>query len=211
MARKHMFAAAVASIAAVAGGGAAVAATALGSPEEESKAVVDDAAKQLGVTPAQLTAALKQALENRVDAAVAAGRLTQAQADALKAEIEAGNVPLLGFGGGPEVQGHVFGLDAAATYLGLTQDELRTALESGKSLAQVAQDEGKSVDGLVAALVAAAKERLDADVAAGRLTDAQRDSIAADLEGRITELVNSTPKMHRGVALHAPPSLAPSA
>jgi hypothetical protein len=206
-----MFAAAVASIAAVAGGGAAVAATALGSPEEESKAIVDDAAKQLGVTPAQLTAALKQALENRVDAAVAAGRLTQAQADALKADIEAGDVPLLGFGGGHEVHGHVFGLDAAATYLGLTQDELRTALESGKSLAQVAQDEGKSVDGLVDALVAAAKERLDADVAAGRLTDAQRQSMLADLQDRITELVNSTPGMHRGVVLEAPPSLAPSA
>jgi hypothetical protein len=207
-----MFAAAVASIAAVAGGGAAVAATTLDSPEEESKAIVDDAAKQLGVTPAELTAALKQALENRVDAAVAAGRITEAQADAMRAEIEAGNVPLLGFGGGPRVlHGHGVDLDDVATYLGLTQDELRTALESGKSLAAIAQAEGKSVDGLVDTLVASAKERLDADVAAGRLTDAQRDSILADLEDRITELVNSTPGMHRGVVMDAHPSLAPSA
>lgn len=211
--RKHMFAAAVASVAAVAGGGAAIAATTLGSPQEESQAVVEDAAQQLGVTPAQLTDALKQALENRVDAAVAAGRLTQAQGDALKAEIEAGNVPLVGFGlghgpGGPG--GHFADLDAAASYLGVTADELRTSLESGKSLAQVAQDGGKSVDGLVDALVAAAKERIDAEVAAGRLTDAQRQSILADLEQRITDLVNATPGTH-AAGLHAPATIAPAA
>ena len=50
---------------AVAGGGAAIAASKSGSPQEESKAVVDDAAKQLGITPAKLSSALKQALENR--------------------------------------------------------------------------------------------------------------------------------------------------
>ena len=64
---------------AVAGGGAAIAATTADSPQEESKAVVEDAAKQLGVTPGKLSSALKKALENRVDAAVAAGRLTKEQ------------------------------------------------------------------------------------------------------------------------------------
>ena len=81
---------------AVAGGGAAIAASKSGSPQEESKAVVDDAAKQLGITPAKLSSALKQALENRVDAAVAAGRLTKEQGDALKQRIEAEDFPMLG-------------------------------------------------------------------------------------------------------------------
>ena len=44
------------------------------TPSDESKAVVEDAAKQLGVDPAKLNDALKQALENRIDAAVKAGR-----------------------------------------------------------------------------------------------------------------------------------------
>ena len=87
MRRKILIATAAAL--AVAGGGAAIAASKSGSPQEESKAVVDDAAKQLGVTPAKLSSALKQALENRVDAAVAAGRLTKEQGDALKQRIEA--------------------------------------------------------------------------------------------------------------------------
>ena len=142
---------------AVAGGGAAVAAT-TGSPQEESKAVVEDAAKQLGVTPSRLTSALKKALENRVDAAVAAGTLTKEQGDELKARIESNDFPLLGgFGlrhhGGPWIHG--FGhLDAAAPYLGVTAAELRTQLEAGKTLADVAKANGKSVDGLVTALVA---------------------------------------------------------
>ena len=39
------------------------------SPSEESKAVIDDAASQLGVEPSELSDALKQALKNRVDEA----------------------------------------------------------------------------------------------------------------------------------------------
>src|SRR3954470_20659270 len=105
---------------AVAGGGAAFAATQLGSPRQENQAVLNDAAKQLGVQPSALSAALKKALENRVDAAVAAGRLTKAQGDELKQRIESGEVPL--FGGPGRGFGHhagpFGGLEAAASYLG---------------------------------------------------------------------------------------------
>jgi hypothetical protein len=178
----------VAAAAAAAGGGAAIAADRLGS-SNDSQAVVNDAAKQLGVTPSALTAALKKALENRVDEAVAAGRLTQEQGHELKQRIESGELPLF-FGprGGPPE--HFGELDAAASYLGLTVDELHTQLESGKTLAQVAKDRGKSVDGLIQALVDAATKRLDADVAAGRLTKAQEQQILAGLKDRITAFVN---------------------
>ena len=178
----------VAAVAALAGGGAAVAADKLGS-SDDSQAVVNDAAKQLGVTPSALMAALKKALENRIDAAVAAGRLTPEQGQELKQRIESGDLPLF-FGprGGPHE--HFGDLDAAASYLGLTEAELRTQLESGKTLAQVAKDRGKSVDGLIQALVDAATKRLDADVAAGRLTKAQEQQILSGLEDRITAFVN---------------------
>ena len=178
----------VAAAAAVAGGGGAIAADRLGS-SGDSQAVVNDAAKQLGVTPSALTAALKKALENRVDAAVAAGRLTKAQGDELKQRIESGDLPLF-FGprGGPHE--HFGELDAAASYLGLTEAELETQLESGKSLAQVAKARGKSVDGLIQALVDRATKRLDAAVAAGRLTKAQEQQILSGLKQRITDFVN---------------------
>jgi hypothetical protein len=178
---------------AVAGGGAAIAATQFGDPKAESQAIIDDAAGQLGIEPSKLSDALKKALENRVDAAVAAGRLTQAEGDALKARIAAGDVPIFGHVGGP--RGHLgpFGrLDAAASYLGLTEVELRTQLSSGKTLAQVAEDRGKSADGLVQALLDDAKEKLDDAVAAGRLTQAEADSMLEGLEPRIEDLVNTT-------------------
>jgi len=178
----------VAAAAAVAGGGAALAADRLGS-SNDSQAIVNDAAKQLGVTPSALTAALKKALENRVDAAVAAGRLTKEQGDELKQRIESGDLPLF-FGprGGPHE--HFGELDAAASYLGLTEAQLATQLENGKSLAQVAKDRGKSVDGLIQALVDHATKRLDAAVAAGRLTKAQEQQILVALKQRITDFVN---------------------
>src|SRR5213595_413489 len=93
--KPKLIAGAIAGLA-VAGGGAAFAATQLGSPQQENQAVLKDAAKQLGVQPSALSAALKKALENRVDAAVAAGRLTKEQGDALKSRIEAGGLPFLG-------------------------------------------------------------------------------------------------------------------
>jgi len=188
--RPRLVAGAVAGLA-VAGGGAAYAAKQLGSPQQENQAVLNDAAKQLGVEPSALSAALKKALENRVDEAVAAGRLTKAQGDARKQRIESGQAPLFGGPGRGLHEGARFGgLDAAASYLGLTDAELRTKLESGKSLAEVAKAQGKSVDGLVQALVDSAKTKLNAAVAAGRLTQSQADSILAGLKSRVTDFVN---------------------
>jgi hypothetical protein len=195
---KGKVAAGVIALAALAGGGAAIAATQT-SPQEESQAILDDAASELGVTPEKLADALEHALANRVDAAVAAGRLTEEQAADLKARIAEGGVPLLGFGFGHRHEHHAFAmeLDAAASFLGLTEAELRTQLEEGKSLAEVAEAEGKSVDGLVDALTAAATERLEQAVEDGRLTEAQKEEMVAGLRERITALVNDTPRIGR--------------
>ncbi len=94
--------------------------------------------------------------------------------------------------------GHPGGIDAAAAYLGLTVDELRTQLAAGKSLADVATAQGKSVSGLVAALVADLKTHLDQAVAAGRLTGAQESTILADAAARITTMVNAAGLPGRG-------------
>ena len=175
-----------------AGAGAAVAATQGGSPSSESKAVIDDAAKQLGIPSSKLSDALKKALSDRVDAAVAAGSVTKAEGDALKARIQSNDFPLVG--GPHRGSGHGFigRLDSAAGYIGITEAQLRTELESGKSLAQVAQAHGKSVDGLIGALVAAAKDKLDNAVSAGRLTKAQETEMLGALKDRITSAVNKT-------------------
>jgi hypothetical protein len=179
---------------AAAGGGVAVAASGTGSPSQENKAVIDDAAKQLGIPSSKLSGALKQALANQVDAAVAAGRLTKEQGAELKQRLESGDFPLIGglHRGGGHHFGFFGGLDAAAGYIGVTETELRTQLENGESLAQVAKDHGKTADGLVAALVADAKQKLDTAVSAKRLTQAQANEMLSGLNERITNLVNST-------------------
>jgi hypothetical protein len=179
---------------AVVGAGGALAADKL-TPAQESKAVVDDAAKQLGVDPAKLNDALKQALENRIEQAVESGRLTKEQGKAMKQRIENDDFPLFPVPGtafGPRGFGHhgFRDLDAAAAYLGVDEDALRAQLRDGDTLADVAKAKGKSVDGLVDAIVASTTERLDAAVSAGRITKAQRDEIVAGLKQRTTEIVN---------------------
>jgi hypothetical protein len=200
---KRTIALSVAGIVAIAGGGAAIAASQSDSPRDEGRAIVNDVAKQLGVEPSALTQAFKNALKNRVDAAVSAGRLTKEQGDQLKARIDAGDLPFLGFGFGPGLHhhglGHFLGLDAAADYIGITEAQLRDALESGKTLARIAEDHGKSVSGLVDAMAKEAKSRLDGAVAAGRLTRAKADQILAELEQRITDRVNGQAPSFRGL------------
>ena len=178
------------------GAGGAFAAGKLGSPKEERQAVIDDAAKRLGIEPSKLSDALNAALKARVDAAVAAGRLSRAEGDALKARIDAGDIPFL-FGAGPRAGGFGFGhhrvgagFEAAADYLGITEGRLRTELQNGKTLAEVAKAHGKTVDGLVDALVADAKKKLDAAVKAGRITQSHADEMLADLKEHLTDFVN---------------------
>ena len=84
------------------------------------------------------------------------------------------------------------GLDAAAQYFGLTEAELHEQLESGQTLAEIAAEQGKTVEGLEQALIDAAKEDIAAAVEAGRLTQAQADGILPDLSDRIDDVVNGT-------------------
>lgn len=118
---------------------------------------------------------------------VSDGSITQEQADEV-----AGTLDEAGIGHGGGHRGGGLALSAAATVLGLTEDELRTALATdGTTLADVAEEQGVDLDALVDALVTAAQERMAVAVEDGRLTQEQADERLADLEERITERVNS--------------------
>src|SRR5262245_59631558 len=93
-----------------------------------------------------------------------------------------------GKGGGPRGGGP--GSAAIADYIGLTAAELRTQLESGKTLADIAKAQGKTVAGRADAVVADAKTHLDGDVAAGKLTAAQEAAMLADLKAHVDDFVN---------------------
>jgi uncharacterized coiled-coil protein SlyX len=98
-------------------------------------------------------------------------------------------------------------LDAAASYLGLTHAELRTARQNGTSLAQLATQNGKSVAGLKQAMYDAAKADLDKAVTAGRITSAQETTMLNRLQSHLDDVVNSTgPPPHNSTG---PPPLGP--
>ena len=174
-----------------------MAATQTDSPAASSKTIVASAAKQVGVSESALTAALIESEETQIDAQVTAGRLTQAEADAIKQRLESGDVPLVGIGmafgdhhdspghGGP---GH--DLAAASTYLGVSEATVRSELDGGKTLAQIATANGKTVDGLVTALAAAEKSELDAAVTSGKITQTQEAAMLVNSKQHITDEVN---------------------
>jgi hypothetical protein len=196
--RKRIAAIGAAVTLAVAGGGAAYAAATGGQSQRD--AIIRDAAQRLNVTPDRLRSALDSAAADQLDQAVKDGRLTRQQADSIKQRIRQDGLPLgpgpgpgFGRGFGPDGPGHGplrIGLYVAARYLGLTPQALRRDLAGGKTLAQVARDQGKSVDGLEQALVGAARARLDRAVSDGRLTSAQRDDILRGLQQHVGDLVN---------------------
>jgi polyhydroxyalkanoate synthesis regulator phasin len=188
------------------GAGGALAAVGLFSDDDDDRVAVaataerDDDEQGSG-------ASLERALEFLVDEAVEAGRLSEEEGEELKERLESGDL-LLGL---PGLRGDLFGprgpdffgglrelpfvrpaldLDLAADYLELTPSELRDELAEGKSLADVARAEGKSVDGLVQVLVGAAEERIDDAVADGRLSEERASELKADLEERIEERVD---------------------
>jgi hypothetical protein len=211
--KKKAIAAAVAGLA-VAGGGAGIAAS---QDDSAGSSFLDSVAKHLGISSQELEDAAEAAALDQVDEALDQGRITEDQAEELRSRIEAGEVPFFGpgfFGPGllgPGFFGPGFGhgmrvgpvgpehhfffgdkLSSAADYLGLTEAELREQLADGKSLADVAEAEGKTVDGLERAILDGARASLDEAVEAERLTREQADAVYERLQSSIDELVNAT-------------------
>ena len=105
-----------------------------------------------------------------------------------------------GWGHGPGGHGLMMGggLETAADALGVTEDDLRTALRDGQSLADVAAEQGVEVQDLVDALVAAATERIDEAVQDGRIDEERAAEIKADLPERIADMVERDGPPGRG-------------
>src|SRR3989454_9051778 len=149
---------------------------------------VDKLAGILHLTPAQTQDALKQAQLQTVDQMLADGKITKAQADAMKARINAGQGlgPLGGFGR----HGEGFKADrtlmkdlttaelnAAASALHMSTADFQSALRSGKSLSDLETQQKVSDGAVKAAMKNAAKGVLDNAVKAGTITQAQADAI----------------------------------
>lgn len=74
----------------------------------------------------------------------------------------------------------------AAQVLGLTQTDLVTTLNTGKTIADVAKDKGVALDKIVDAAIAVRKTALDQAVTSGRMTQAQADTQLAAMKTSVT-------------------------
>jgi hypothetical protein len=194
-------------LAAGAGGGAAIAASGGDERQKTEQSILDDAAKRLNVTPEALRGALGAAEDAQLDQAVKDGKLTQEQADAVKKRRAEDNTVLGGPGIGGPGRGHGgpgFGglgfkagpggaLDAAASALGLKRVDLLTKLRAGTSIADVAKDQGKSLDDVKKAITDGVTKELDQAVTDKKLTSAQRDKVLKELTDHLDDLVNLSP------------------
>jgi hypothetical protein len=190
--RRRRIAVAGAALAAtgLAAGGATYAATGGGGPQEESNALAEaiNANEGTSLTGQDIQDALKEVLKERLDAAVASGKITQEEADRILERAADRGLPL-----GPgrpdfhvEFRGGPF-MEAAAGALGLSEDALGEQLEDGRSLAEVAAAHNVPKSKVVAAI----RDAILADPPPFR--DAPTEAEATRMAQRI---VNAEPGEH---------------
>ena len=147
------------------------------------------------ITADDVTGAYQDVLKANLAEAVAAGRITQAQADEmLKRAQSMPGIPLMGGPGGPGGRDHhgphADVLAPVAKKIGLTEAQIRTKLEAGSTLATIAKAEGVSRADLIATISAALK----ADgVPAARI---------ADLAAHIADDTRPGPGERHGRGIH---------
>jgi polyhydroxyalkanoate synthesis regulator phasin len=155
--------------------------------ELRSGKTLADVAKEKNVSTDDLKAAIVNTVGAQLDQAVKDGKLTQAQADRAKTQLNnlsldqawfnrgPGKMPAARFALGQEV------LNAAAQKLGMTLQDLTTELRSGKTLTEVAKEKSVSSDDLKAAIITAVDAKIDQAVKDGTLTQTQADQIKAQV------------------------------
>jgi hypothetical protein len=159
-----------------------------------------DIAKAQGKTVAGLETAIYNAAKADMDKAVAAGKLTASEESTRLADLKSHlddivnrtGPPPGGPGHGPGGPGHAAIAAAVASYLGLTDAQVRTQLQAGNSLGQIATAQGKTVAGLKTAIYNAVKADLDKAVTAGKITSAEESTRLADLQSHLDDIVNRT-------------------
>ena len=186
----------------------AVAAKALGMTEAELKTELQagksiaDVAKAKNVELADVKKALLAELKAHLDEEVKSGEHTQAEADAKLAEattridtmLTTAGMPMGRGGKGGGMGGHggpaKFASADLAKVLKLTEAELQTQLQSGKSLADIAKAQSVDIADVKAQLTKDFTAHLDEEVKSGEHTQAEADAKLAEFKTRLDDMVN---------------------
>ena len=170
--------------------------------ELEAGKSVADVAKAKNIDLATVKAALLVEAKAHIDAEVAAGKHTAAEGAAKLAEVTSridtilttAGLPARGphGKGGPEGKGGPgkFMSSTLATTLKLTQEELKTQLHSGKSLADVAKAQSVDIADVKAVLTSDFTAHLAEEVTSGEHTQAEADAKLAEFKTNLDTMVN---------------------
>lgn len=158
-------------------------------PGKYADIFVTKLASLLNIDKTTLVGAMKQAGNDTVDEAVAAGDLTQQQGDRIKERIESGEFPAFRGHhgkGGPGMREmmavHKEVAGALAQRLGMTSEEFRQELKSGKTLHDIGQEKGVSDADLKATILGVVQPKLDQAVADGKMTQEQADRMVERIQ-----------------------------
>ena len=179
-------------------------------------------AARLGVTADKVKEAFSGAFSDTLDQAVKDGQITQAEADQMKSDFtnrfDQGSLPgfqlpfgfkhgpgsgPMGFGPKGFSEGFMdkrggFNLASFAKALNMTEAELRTELQSGKSIATIATEKSVDLAQVKTSVLADFKSQLDQAVAAGKLVQTMADQIYNEFSTNFDTIVNQTQPMGRG-------------
>jgi hypothetical protein len=188
---------------------------------DAGQTMVDRVAAKLGIDSVTLRDAIESSASDEIDERVAAGELTQEQANAMKERLaESPENALIGGGfrhgpgsGGPRGHGgpgFLFGGEELTTFLGITQDELQNELQTdGATLASVAEAHGKSREALKAFFTDQFQAKLDERVAAGDLTQEEADGQLEAKAANLDAIIDGKVPFGGGFRGGPPPGMAP--
>lgn len=125
-------------------------------------------------------------LDQTLSDLVTEGVITQDQADTISERVGTLKMTFR--------QSRIRHLDTVAGVLGMDAADIQGALAGGSTLADIAGDQ---TDALIDALVAEHQARLDEAVAEGRIDADEAAEKAADIEQRVTDMVNGELELDR--------------
>lgn len=134
-----------------------------------------------------------EAANPKPDAKVEADKLAETGQQQAKPDAAAQAEKLLdskGLGFGKHGGGFEKNVDGIAAALGITADVLKTELESGKTLAAIAEEKGVAIQVIIDEQVKDQKAKLAEELAAGTITQEQYDTKLAEAVDHATKHVN---------------------
>jgi hypothetical protein len=143
-------------------------------------------AEKLGVSIEELEAAQKEARDEMIDEALAAGLINAEEAERMKS----GQPGMMRQRGVERVRGAVMNvIEAAAGVLGVNTDEVRAGFREGKSLNEIAAEQG--VGNFEAQLVARLTADIQAKLADGSITETQANRLLENLPEMVSRIAGA--------------------